>query len=252
LLRWNHPVEGLISPALFIPLLEELGLIVEVGHWVLKTACRQNAQWQADGLPPVRMAVNLSAQQFYRGDIVRSVKEALEESGLASTWLELELTESLTLDDTETTLRIMGELKQLGVSLSLDDFGTGWSSLSYLRRFPIDRIKIDRSFMRDVTTHPNAAAVVQSILHLAKSLGLGCIAEGVETPEQLEYLQQQLCSEIQGFLFSKPLPAQEMLALLTAARKPKFQDMQNRLASRLPITVPPAKEPSSALPAIMA
>jgi diguanylate cyclase (GGDEF)-like protein/PAS domain S-box-containing protein len=250
LLRWNHPVEGLISPNLFIPLLEELGLIVEVGHWVLKTACRQNAQWQADGLPPVRMAVNLSAQQFYRGDIVRSVKEALDESGLASTWLELELTESLTLDDTETTLRIMSELKQLGVSLSLDDFGTGWSSLSYLRRFPIDRIKIDRSFMRDVTSHPNAAAVVQSILHLAKSLGLGCIAEGVETPEQLEYLQQQLCSEIQGFLFSKPLPAQEMPALLGSARQPMFQDLQSRLAPpRLPIAAAPARKRTPILPA---
>lgn len=223
LVRWNHPVEGLVSPALFIPLLEELGLIVEVGHWILKAACRQNAQWQTDGLPPMRIAVNLSAQQFYRGDIVRSVKQALEEAKLAPEWLDLELTESLTLDDTETTLRIMSELKELGVSLSLDDFGTGWSSLSYLRRFPIDRIKIDRSFMRDVTTQPNAAAVVQSILHLAQSLGLGCVAEGVETQEQLEYLQGQLCQEIQGFLFCKPLPAEAMPAFLMAAGQTNSQ-----------------------------
>ena len=219
LLRWYHPSEGLISPALFIPLLEELGLMIEVGQWVLETACRQNAQWQADGLPPVRLAVNLSSQQFYRGDIVGTVRQALERSGLAPQWLELELTESLTLDDSETTIRIMHDLKQLGVGLSLDDFGTGWSSLSYLRRFPLDRIKIDRCFMRDVTTHPNAAAVVRSILNLAQSLGLGCIAEGVETADQLAYLHSEHCSEIQGFLFSQPLPASEMPAMLRKQKR---------------------------------
>ena len=229
LLRWNHPTEGLISPALFIPLLEELGLMVEVGQWVLEAACKQNAQWQADGLPPVRMAVNISAQQFYRGNVVKTVSQALASSGLKAEWLELELTESLTLDDTETTIRTMRELKELGVGLSLDDFGTGWSSLSYLRRFPLDRIKIDRSFMRDVTSHPNAAAVVHSILNLAQSLGLGCIAEGVETPEQLRYLREQLCSEVQGFLFSKPLPATELPALLTASRDPKLKHIQKAL-----------------------
>ena len=217
LLRWEHPKHGIISPALFIPLLEEIGLMKDVGEWVLRTACRQNAEWQVQGLPPMRTAVNLSAQQFYRGDIVKTVAAALEESGLAPEWLELELTESLTLDDSETTIEIMNELKNLGVSLTLDDFGTGWSSLSYLRRFPLDRIKIDRSFMRDVTTHENAAAVVHSILNLAQSLGLSCIAEGVETAEQLQYLQQQLCAEMQGFLFSHPLPASEMPTLLRAA-----------------------------------
>jgi diguanylate cyclase (GGDEF)-like protein/PAS domain S-box-containing protein len=242
LLRWNHPEQGLISPALFIPLLEELGLIVEVGQWALRTACLQNVQWQAEGLPPVRMAVNLSAQQFYRGDIVRTVKQALEESGLAPEWLELELTESLTLDDSETTIRIMRELKQMGVSLSLDDFGTGWSSLSYLRRFPLDRIKIDRSFMRDVTTHPNAAAVVHSILNLAQSLGLGCIAEGVETSDQLDYLQGEICSEIQGFLFSKPLPAQELPALLLAASQPNLAGLRSDLALALLPVVDPSPE----------
>lgn len=214
LLRWNHPKEGLISPTLFIPLLEELNLMSEVGKWVLETACRQNAEWQSEGLLPVRIAVNLSAQQFYRGDIVETVKEALESSGLDPQWLELELTESLTLDDTETPLHIMRALKALGVTLSLDDFGTGWSSLSYLRRFPLDRIKIDRSFMRDVTTHANTAAVVHSILSLARSLGLDCIAEGVETSEQLGYLQDELCNEIQGFLFSEALPAKDMPSLL--------------------------------------
>ncbi|AEG50201.1 response regulator receiver modulated diguanylate cyclase/phosphodiesterase with PAS/PAC sensor(s) [Sphingobium chlorophenolicum L-1] len=217
LLRWDHPKHGIISPALFIPLLEELGLMSDVGEWVLRTACRQNAEWQAQGLPPMRTAVNLSAQQFYRGNIVKTVARVLEESGLEPKWLELELTETLTLDESETTIEIMNGLKNLGVGLTLDDFGTGWSSLSYLRRFPLDRIKIDRSFMRDVTTHENAAAVVHSILNLAQSLGLTCIAEGVETAEQLQYLKQQLCSEMQGFFFSHPLPAAEMPTLLRAA-----------------------------------
>jgi len=217
LLRWNHPQQGMVMPSLFVPLLEELGLMAKIGDWVVRTACWQNAEWQAAGFPPVRMAVNVSAQQFYRGDIVQAVKRALEESGLAPKWLELELTEGLTLDDTEATIHIMRELKTLGVTLSLDDFGTGWSSLSYLRRFPLDRIKIDRSFMREVTTQPNAAAIVHSILNLAESLGLSCLAEGVETREQLNYLEQQFCPEMQGFLFSKPLSALEMSKLLDLA-----------------------------------
>jgi len=238
LLRWNHPREGLISPTLFIPLLEELNLMAVIGKWVLDTACRQNAEWQAQGLMPVRVAVNLSAQQFYRGDIVATVKEALSASGLDPQWLELELTESLTLDDTETPLHIMRDLKAIGVTLSLDDFGTGWSSLSYLRRFPLDRIKIDRSFMRDVTTHSNTAAVVHSILSLARSLGLDCIAEGVETREQLGYLQGELCSEIQGFLFSEALPANEMPELLRTAHRLKDSRSSDPLASSRESSLP--------------
>lgn len=241
LLRWNHPKEGLISPVLFIPLLEELGLMTEVGKWVLHTACRQNAEWQEQGLPPVRMAVNLSAQQFYRGEIVKTVKEALRESNLAAQWLELELTESLTLDDTETTLHIMHDLKALGVTLSLDDFGTGWSSLSYLRRFPLDRIKIDRSFMRDVTTHANSAAIVHSILNLARSLGLDCIAEGVETTEQLDYLQNERCPEIQGFLFSEALPPQDLPELLRSPHQLKY--LESHLVATM---LPPTKAPAGA------
>jgi diguanylate cyclase (GGDEF)-like protein/PAS domain S-box-containing protein len=210
LLRWHHPTEGLVAPGLFIPLLEERGLIVEVGRWVLETACRQCAAWHREGRPQLRMAVNLSAQQFYRGDIVETVKQALRLADLDPQWLELELTESLTLDETETTLRIMQELKALGVGLSLDDFGTGWSSLSYLRRFPLDRIKIDRSFVRDLTTHSSTAAIVHSILNLARNLGLDCIAEGVETTDQLVHLQRELCSEFQGFLFSEAVPAEDV------------------------------------------
>lgn len=223
LLRWNHPEEGPISPNQFIPLLEELGLMVEVGNWVLKTACLQTVAWQKEGLPPVRMAVNVSAQQFHRGNIVSAVEAVLSETGLDPEWLELELTESLTLDETEATIRIMHELKRIGVSLSLDDFGTGWSSLSYLRRFPLDRLKIDRSFMRDIESQPAAKAVVMSIMGLARNLGLSCIGEGVETHQQLEYLQKHMCPEIQGFLYSPAVPAVDCAQLMRSG-KPGFID----------------------------
>ncbi|MGA2535599.1 MAG: EAL domain-containing protein [Terracidiphilus sp.] len=218
LLRWNHPEEGMISPNGFIPQLEELGLMVEVGDWVLKTACLQNVAWQEQGLPRIRVAVNVSAQQFYRGDIAGSVERVLHETGLRPEFLELELTESLTLDDSELTIKIMQDLKSIGVSLSLDDFGTGWSSLSYLRRFPLDRIKIDRSFMRDIASDPAAEAVVRSILNLGTNLGLTCIAEGVETHHQLEYLQKHLCGEIQGFLFSPAVPADDFGSMLRSGK----------------------------------
>jgi EAL domain-containing protein (putative c-di-GMP-specific phosphodiesterase class I) len=206
LLRWRHPEQGIVYPNQFVPQLEELGLMVEVGNWVLRTACKQNAAWQKEGLPPVRMMVNLSSTQFYRGNIVSNVRKALSESGLDPEWLELELTESLTLDGSESTIKTMRALKRLGVSLSLDDFGTGWSSLSYLRRFPIDRIKIDRSFLRDVASEPTAEAVVRSIINLGRDLGLACVAEGVETSEQLNYFRQQHCEEVQGFLYSPAVP----------------------------------------------
>lgn len=214
LLRWRHSEHGIIPPMQFIPQLEELGLMVEVGHWVLETACRQNVEWQKQGLPPVRVAVNLSPQQFYRDDIVATVESVLCTTGLKPQWLELELTESLTLDDTEATIQIMSDLKSLGVSLSLDDFGTGWSSLSYLRRFHLDRIKIDRSFLRDIASQPAAEAIVRTIITLGRNLGLTCVAEGVETRQQLDYLQKQKCGEIQGFFYSPALPAGDCEALL--------------------------------------
>ena len=217
LLRWNHPTLGLICPDLFVPLLEERGMMVDVGRWVLETACRQNKQWQDEGLPPVRIAVNLSAQQFYREDIVETVAQCLRASGLSAQWLELELTESLTLDDADATLEVMREIKALGVALSLDDFGTGWSSLSYLRRFPLDRIKIDRTFIRDLAHHESTAAIVHAILELARRLGLDCIAEGVETEEQEGLLVQEFCPGMQGYLFSKPVPAAAMADLFRAS-----------------------------------
>jgi PAS domain S-box/diguanylate cyclase (GGDEF) domain len=221
LLRWIHPELGMIFPSEFVPLLEELGLMVTVGTMVLKTACRQNVAWQKQGLVPIRVAVNVSAQQFSGGDIVNTVKTVLDETGMDPQWLELELTESMTLDDSEGSIAIMQKLKQIGVSLSLDDFGTGWSSLSYLRRFPLDHIKIDKSFLRDIDLQSSSEAVVRSILNLGRSLGLSCIAEGVETHEQLGYLQAQKCAEMQGFLFSKALPANECTELMSVVTSSK-------------------------------
>jgi diguanylate cyclase (GGDEF)-like protein/PAS domain S-box-containing protein len=239
LIRWNHPKEGLIFPNQFIPVLEELGLMKEVGQWVLMTACLQNVEWQRNGLAPVRVAVNVSAQQFHRGNIVSAVTEALDKTGLDPRWLELELTESLTLDDSENTILTMRDLKLLGVSLSLDDFGTGWSSLAYLRRFPLDRIKIDRSFMRDLTTQPAAEAVVRGILSLARSLGLACVGEGVETQQQLEYLQRQMCAEIQGYLYSPALSAADCAQLMRAG-KTSFLNVAPANARRIHVIEPAA------------
>lgn len=214
LLRWRHPELGLISPSEFVPLLEELELMSEVGTWVLRAACLQSVAWQNEGLPPVRVAVNVSAQQFYRSQIVDTVKTILKETGMDPRLLELEITESLTLDDSDASVAIMRDLKRIGVSLSLDDFGTGWSSLSYLRRFPLDRIKIDRSFLRDIESQSSAEAVVRSILNLGRDLGLSCVAEGVETHEQLEYLQNQRCAEMQGFLYSGAVPPNECAVMM--------------------------------------
>ncbi len=219
LLRWRHPEQGLIPPNQFIPQLEELGLMAGVGRWVLKIACYQSVAWQQDGLPPIRMAVNVSTQQLYWANLAETVQETLLETRLDPRWLELELTESHTLDDSEVTLQIMKDLRLIGVSLSLDDFGIGWSSLSYLRRFPIDRIKIDQSFIQDVPTQPAAAEVVRTILNLGKNLGIACIAEGVETTKQRDYLKEQSCAEMQGFLFSKPLSAADCTALLRGTKQ---------------------------------
>ena len=217
LLRWKHPKFGLISPDQFIPQLEELGLMIEAGRWVLRTACRQAVEWTRQGLPQIRMAVNVSSQQFYEGNIVDTVEWILHETELNPIQLELELTESRILDDSEATISIMQRIRHIGVSLSLDDFGTGWSSLSYLRRFPLDRIKIDRSFVRDLTTQPIADAMVKSILGIAQDLGFSSIAEGVETSQQMDFLKKLKCPEMQGFFFSRPLPSVDATALLCSA-----------------------------------
>jgi diguanylate cyclase (GGDEF)-like protein/PAS domain S-box-containing protein len=214
LLRWKHPSEGLIPPDQFIPQLEERGMIVEVGGWVMRTACRQVSEWEQLGLPSIRMAVNISSRQFYQSDIVETVKSILDETGLHPNQLELELTESKVLDESDATILIMRNLKRIGIGLSLDDFGTGWSSLSYLRRFPLDRVKIDRSFVRDITSQANAQAMVKSILGMARNLGFECIAEGVETAQQRDFLKSQHCHEMQGFFFSRPVSAIDATALI--------------------------------------
>ncbi|HZW23106.1 EAL domain-containing protein [Noviherbaspirillum sp.] len=219
LLQWQHPQRGLVGPGQFVPLLEECGLMPAVGGWALRQACRQARAWQEMGLPPLRMGVNLSALQFRLAQLASIVRGALDEAGLAPEYLELELTESLILENVEQTIQAMHELKQLGVRLSLDDFGTGYSSLSYLRRYPVDRIKIDQSFIRDMLLHAGSAALVRSILAMAYNLGLETIAEGVETIEQFEYLRRQPCDEMQGFLFSRAIPAAEIACMLSEGRR---------------------------------
>jgi diguanylate cyclase (GGDEF)-like protein len=206
LLRWRHPEWGLVEPARFVPLLEETGLIVPVGAWVLAEACRRAKIWQAAGLPPLRVSVNLSSRQFRSEALFEAVSEALRASGLAPQLLELELTESLLVENVDHAMGVMGKLKAIGAAISIDDFGTGYSSLGYLKRFPIDSLKIDKSFVRDIATSPKDAAIVKAISALARSLGIGLVAEGVEEPWQVEFLRARHCTEMQGYLFSRPLP----------------------------------------------
>jgi EAL domain-containing protein (putative c-di-GMP-specific phosphodiesterase class I) len=218
LIRWQHPTLGMVPPARFIGLAEEMGLIVPIGLWVLRTACRQSVAWQNAGLGRIRVAVNLSARQFYQQDLAASIKAVLEETGIAPHLLELELTESMMMSDVEHAAGILRTLKAIGVQLSIDDFGTGYSSLAYLKRFPIDLLKIDQSFVRDITIDPDDAAIVLSIISLAHSLRLKVIAEGVETQAQLSYLQQHDCDYLQGFYFSRPLPAPECEQMLKGTK----------------------------------
>ncbi|BCB28642.1 hypothetical protein SKTS_35280 [Sulfurimicrobium lacus] len=214
LVRWQHPLDGLVSPARFIPLAEDSGHIIQIGEWVLNEACRQARAWQDLGLDPVVMAVNLSALQFKRGNVLEMTKAALLRSGLAPAHLELELTESILLQDVETTMQTLDSLKALGVRLSIDDFGTGYSSLSYLKRLAVDKLKIDQSFVRDLVTDAGDAAIVKAVIQLGQALQLSVIAEGVETEAQLAFLANAGCDEIQGYLFSRPVPAAEFAALL--------------------------------------
>ena len=214
LLRWRHPTMGIVMPDRFIPLAEETGLIVPIGAWVLRTACLQCKAWHETGFPELRLAVNLSPRQFAQADFVEYVARVLAESGLEARWLTLELTENLLMADVEVSIRKLGELKALGVKLSIDDFGTGYSGLSYLKRFPVDELKIDRSFVRDIGADGESASIVQAIISLAHDLDLTVIAEGVETVEQMAYLQDNGCDELQGYYFSRPLPALECRSYL--------------------------------------
>jgi diguanylate cyclase (GGDEF)-like protein len=210
LIRWNHPIKGLVSPAKFIPLAEENGMIVPIGDWVMRTACKQNKAWQDAAIMHIPISVNLSTRQFLQQNLVGKVADILTETGLDPKYLELEITESMTMD-VEHAIGYLQELKQLGIGISIDDFGTGYSSLSYLKKFPINKLKIDRSFVRDIMEDPNDAAIVSTIIAMAHGLDMSVIAEGVETREQLEYLSLKSCNEVQGFYFSPPVSAESFI-----------------------------------------
>jgi len=215
LIRWETPT-GRVSPGSFIPLAEETGLIIPIGEWVLRTACRQNRDWQKAGYPPIPISVNISPRQLARGDVVDLVSRILQETELDARYLELEITESVMATDGDKSFAMLTELRALGVKISLDDFGTGYSSLSYLKRFPVDTLKIDQSFVRDIATSQDSAAIVKAIISLGHNLNLNVLAEGIETAEQSRFLQQNGCDEGQGYLMSRPVPYREFLKLLSA------------------------------------
>lgn len=218
LIRWHHPTNGLILPNNFIGVLESTGLINQVGEWVLKTACTQHKQWNEAGCPPVKISVNISSRQFKSDSIISMIKSVLDESLIDPQYLELELTESLFVDDVEKAILTMILLKDLGISISIDDFGTGYSSLSYLRQFPVDLLKIDRSFIRDLTTSRKDIAIANAIATLAGSLGMGVIAEGVEDIEQVNILKNNGCADVQGFLYSKSRHADDIEVMLKSGK----------------------------------
>ncbi len=211
LIRWQHPELGLVPPADFIPLAEELGLIVPIGEWVLRTACLQNKDWQEEG---IRISVNISASQFQRDGFIETVKSVLEETSMEPRWLELELTESVIMNNATVAIVKLKQLKELGIQISIDDFGTGFSSLSYLKHFPIDSLKIDRSFIKDIPLAPKDTAITKTIIALGRRLHLNVVAEGVETEEQFEFLSSRKCNEVQGYLISRPLPPDEAIGFL--------------------------------------
>ncbi|MFT3720806.1 putative bifunctional diguanylate cyclase/phosphodiesterase [Pseudorhodoferax sp.] len=219
LLRWHHPELGMVPPAQFIPIAEDSGLIVPIGDWVLRTACTQARAWLDAGLPPVTVAVNLSARQFLQQDVVSWVTDTLRTTGLPPELLELELTESLIAQDVENVIATFGRLRDVGVKLSIDDFGTGYSNLGYLKRFPANTLKIDQAFVRDMLTDPGDATIVLAVISLAHNLAFKVIAEGVETEQHCDFLRQHHCDEVQGYYFSRPMPAAEFEALLRSGRR---------------------------------
>ena len=241
LLWWTHPVRGAIPPAEFIPIAEECGLIGSIGAWVVREACRQARAWQLDGMPPLRVAVNLSASQFRQGNIVAIIRDALDEAGLEARYLEVELTESVVMSDPEESIAVLEKLSTMGVLVSVDDFGTGYSSMSYLRRFPIDKLKIDRGFISDVLSRPEDASIVRAIVSLAHSLRLKVVAEGVESPEQLEFLKMLGCDQYQGYHFSPALPPAKFAALVrsrSSAEPELTEDDAGRTHSKLAVYRP--------------
>ncbi|HSK64057.1 MAG TPA: EAL domain-containing protein, partial [Pyrinomonadaceae bacterium] len=219
LVRWRHPSLGLLYPSEFVPVAEDSGLIIALGEWVMRTACLQNKAWQDAGLLPMRLSVNFSARQFQQPAFITSVAEILQETNLDPRWLELEITESSIMKEPDQAIERLHELKLMGIRVAIDDFGTGYSSLNYLKRFPIDTLKIDKSFVADVCKDPHDTAIVRAIITLGHALDLTVIAEGVETQEQLKYLSSLNCDVVQGFLFSKSLAAPAFEELLIEQRR---------------------------------
>ncbi len=218
LLRWQVSDLGMMPPSEFIPVAEESGLIVPLGEWVLKTACAQNKQWQNAKLPHLSVSVNLSGRQFHHQNLVEKIGAILQETRLEPQWLDLEITETYAMQDADFTLAILKELKRMGVHISIDDFGTGYSSLSHLKHFPIDTLKIDRSFVKDLASDPKEEAIVSAIIVLAHSLGMDVVAEGVETVEELAIVKKHHCDKMQGFLFSRPIPVPDFETLLRSGK----------------------------------
>jgi diguanylate cyclase (GGDEF)-like protein len=216
LLRWQHPELGVVMPAHFIALAEETGLIIPMGRWVLQTACAQNVAWQREGLPPVSMAVNLSARQFSDEGLMNDIATAIKETGMAPELLELEITEGMAMQNIESASTVLAAINQMGVRIAIDDFGTGYSSLAQIKRFPIDTLKIDRSFIRDLTDNPEDQAITKAIIAMGKTLSLTVVAEGVETKEQETFLRKHDCDESQGYYFSRPTSPENFAALLRA------------------------------------
>lgn len=214
LLRWERPDYGPVSPAVFVPILERLGLIVPVGRWVIEQVCQQIAEWQRGSIGAVEVSVNVSGHQLIEGDLIADIARTLAQTGVEPHWLEVELTEGSLMENTQHTIASLQRLHAMGVKISIDDFGTGYSSLAYLRRFPIDTLKIDIAFIREVTSNPQDAAITRTIIELAHSLNLRVVAEGVETQAQLAFLKEAGCDQIQGYLFSRPLPVETLERLL--------------------------------------
>lgn len=251
LIRWQSPELGMVSPADFIPLAEETGLIEPIGEWVMQTACAQNKAWQDEDLPPLTMAVNLSPRQFRQKNLCSVIRRVLRETGLAPRFLELEVTESMVMHDVDWAISILKELKVMGVYLAMDDFGTGYSSLSYLKRFPFDTLKIDRSFVRDITTDPDSAAIARAVIAMAHGLHLKVVAEGVETVGQLNYLLQNDCDEMQGYYFSRPVSAADFALLLREGHRLRPSGENRRCSGKALLIVDDDEEAAAALAEVL-
>jgi EAL domain-containing protein (putative c-di-GMP-specific phosphodiesterase class I) len=219
LIRWLHPVRGMIHPESFIPLAEETGTIIDINKWVIQTACRQNEVWKQAGIEPIRIAVNLSGYRFSSQNIIKVIQNALQEAGLEAANLEVEITEHILMQDTQDTIGILNQMKDLKLRIALDDFGTGYSSLSYLTSFPVDIIKIDRSFVMGCTMHQNNRVIIKTIIAMGHSLGMKIVAEGIETEEQYELIKEYGADEAQGYFFSPPVPQDEFFKMLVKADK---------------------------------